>query len=369
MKLLYVHEGKMRNQGIDLVVAQQLQAFSEAGWEVDFISRGTCHLPGIHNHCVRLNPAKLISWAPSRYYYAANQRWLSAVGARLASRRSFHAVISWTRTALRLFQAAPSSTIRILNLGNRHYLSSLNNNQPFPEFPWPAIDHRYLKREYSLTSFFWVASPQSQDTFIQQGICPERVHCIGRGVDLALFCPAPTAPQIFRVICSGRICRRKGHDLLLEAWRMAALPHAELVLAGDVDQDMADLVKNLPRSVRHLGPVPYQQLPSIYQSASAQILLSRNEGRAKALLEGAACGLATIATAATGFPIPDCPALTPDPESPASAAEALRQLYYDPCLRERLGRGARAYMETHESWDAFRSRCRQALEAALRLPR
>jgi glycosyltransferase involved in cell wall biosynthesis len=145
---------------------------------------------------------------------------------------------------------------------------------------------------------------------------------------------------------------------------MAALPNAELVLAGAIDADMKEALRSVPANVRVLGQIPSAELPAVFREVSAQILLSRNEGQAKALLEGAACGLPAIATQATGFRFDSGGAFQVEGDDLDSVVEALRRLRGDSALRFAMGAAARSHVERDCSWMAFRERCRLALKQA-----
>ncbi|MET8976270.1 glycosyltransferase family 4 protein [Streptomyces sp. NPDC004539] len=190
-----------------------------------------------------------------------------------------------------------------------------------------------------------------------------RYQVIPNGIDAGRFHPAPVdtvraallpdvAPAAPLVVCVGRLCRQKGQDLLLTAWKSVVreVPGARLVLVGD-GPDRAELTARAPESVTFAGAV--EDTAPWYQAADLVVLPSRWEGMALAPLEAMACGrpvvLAEVAGARESLP-PDLAdrCLVP-PGEPAALAGAVTGLLLDPLLRESLGsRGRRHVLSTHD---------------------
>jgi glycosyltransferase involved in cell wall biosynthesis len=148
----------------------------------------------------------------------------------------------------------------------------------------------------------------------------------------------PTAPV---VVCVGRLCRQKGQDVLLRAWRSIArqLPQARLVFVGD-GPDAATLRATAPSSVLFAGAV--QDTAPWYTAADLVVLPSRWEGMAVAPLEAMASGRAVVLSDVDGAreslpPGREAHCLAP-PEDPPALAAAVRALLGDQPLREALGR-------------------------------
>ncbi|MGW3297117.1 glycosyltransferase [Streptomyces xiamenensis] len=96
------------------------------------------------------------------------------------------------------------------------------------------------------------------------------------------------------VVCVGRLCRQKGQDLLLAAWRrvLERVPGARLVLVGDGPERARLEAMADPRHVLFAGhtddPVPW------YTAADLVVQPSRWEGMALAPLEAMAVGRAVL---------------------------------------------------------------------------
>ncbi|MFE7570622.1 glycosyltransferase [Streptomyces sp. NPDC057539] len=143
------------------------------------------------------------------------------------------------------------------------------------------------------------------------------------------------------VLCVGRLCRQKGQDILLRAWRqiLLQLPRARLVLVGD-GPDADVLRAAAPPSVLFAGAVP--DTAPWYRAADLVVLPSRWEGMAVAPLEAMASGRAVVLSDVDGAreslsPGYEALCLIP-PEDPPALAAAIGALLRDAPLREAIGR-------------------------------
>ncbi|MFJ7998588.1 glycosyltransferase family 4 protein [Streptomyces sp. NPDC096310] len=156
---------------------------------------------------------------------------------------------------------------------------------------------------------------------------------------LPLLAGVPATAPV--VVCVGRLCRQKGQDLLLRAWRpvVRRIPGARLVLVGD-GPDAAALRAAAPPSVLFAGAVP--DTAPWYRAADLVVLPSRWEGMAVAPLEAMASGRAVVLSDVDGAreslpPGHERFCLTP-PEDPPALAAAVSALLLDGPLREAIGR-------------------------------
>ncbi|WP_326611847.1 glycosyltransferase [Streptomyces scopuliridis] len=143
------------------------------------------------------------------------------------------------------------------------------------------------------------------------------------------------------VLCVGRLCRQKGQDILLRAWRqiLLQLPRARLVLVGD-GPDADALRAAAPPSVVFAGAVP--DTAPWYRAADLVVLPSRWEGMAVAPLEAMASGRTVVLSDVDGAreslpPGHEALCLVP-PEDPPALAAAIGALLRDAPLREAIGR-------------------------------
>ncbi|MGW7054143.1 glycosyltransferase [Streptomyces sp. NPDC054887] len=146
------------------------------------------------------------------------------------------------------------------------------------------------------------------------------------------------------VVCVGRLCRQKGQDVLLRAWRDVPASGARLVLVGD-GPDRERLEADAPPGVLFAGAS--RDTRSWFHAADVVVLPSRWEGMALAPLEAMACGRPVVLTDVSGAreslpPGQEAHCLVP-PEDPAALAAALTALLTDPGLRAALGREAQTH--------------------------
>lgn len=358
---LYVTDSKLGGVGIDQVTVEQLRAFSEAEVPVDLIARGRIKLPGVRCHAWPLPPTKLLSWLPSQDYYALNKRFFGWLGPRYLAEHA--GVVAWSKTALLLFEAAQKRGIpRLLNVGNLHCDHDVCSARKAHR--WPRIELARYRAEYSLASRILLPSEFAAKTFIAQGVPAEKLAVVHRGVDLARFVPlADKPPRPFIVASCGHLGERKGSYQLLKLWRELALPDAELWLVGHIpDNEKAALEALAGPTVRFWGF--RKDLPELLHKAHLHVLLSRNEGFAKVLIEAAACGVANLCTPEGGMPADAAGTLfVADRNDLDSIGDFILQLHADPAEADRLGREARAWVEARFGWDQFRRRVAVAIAA------
>jgi phosphatidylinositol alpha-1,6-mannosyltransferase len=164
-----------------------------------------------------------------------------------------------------------------------------------------------------------------------------------------------------------RLVKLKGQDVLLRAWRHLMENRrtpATLVLIGSGPRRRAleSLAQRLgiAESVRFAGGLPYAQIPSVYATASAAVLLTRPvagglvaEGLGAVTLEASACGVPvivgrtggaveTVRDGVTGFLV--------DPRDPGEVAARLAELLDNPPRAAAMGRAGRSWMETSWNW-------------------
>lgn len=100
------------------------------------------------------------------------------------------------------------------------------------------------------------------------------------------------------VVCVGRLCRQKGQDLLVEAWRAAPPQDAELVMVGSGDGRALLGSDGLPGSVRAVGHSDDVR-PWLW-AADLVVQPSRYEGMSIALGEALASGRSVVSTRVNG---------------------------------------------------------------------
>ena len=199
---------------------------------------------------------------------------------------------------------------------------------------------------------------------LRAGMPRERVHYLPHGVDLKRFRPPMPGerdrlkaefgwPADRRVVLFvGRLSLEKGALDLLDAWRLAAVPDAMLVLVGpDMVGHRWDAgapgrafvaAHGLRNTTRFEGavsdPAPF------YRAADVFVQPSHFEALGNTAIEAMASGLPVIASGVGGladFCVDEQTALLHEPRSPQSLAAALTRMLDDAALRTRLSDAGR----------------------------
>lgn len=168
------------------------------------------------------------------------------------------------------------------------------------------------------------------------------------------------------VVCVSRLVRRKGQDVLVDAWPrvLAAHPAARLLLVGGGpdEQRLRRRVTalGLDASVVLTGPVAPAQLPEHYAAGDVFAMPCRTrrggldvEGLGMVYLEAAACGRPVVAGTSGGAPEAVRDGVTGhvvDPRSPDAVADALTGLLADPERARAMGAAGRAWVQERWSW-------------------
>jgi glycosyltransferase involved in cell wall biosynthesis len=238
----------------------------------------------------------------------------------------------------------------------------------FHSFP-PAY-RQQLESEINLADHIFVLSSFHKRTFLEAGIDERKLIVTPLGVDNQLFHPAIRQQDgVFRVLFVGQVTQRKGISYLIQGFRMAAIPHSELILVGRLQtarQPWAEV-----SNIRRISAVARWELPAIYQAADVFVLPSLVEGFPLAALEAMACGLPVIVSKHTfgddvvqdgidGYVtrIRDAEAI----------ADRLRYLYENPDRRELMAMAARRRAEQF-SWERYQDRIVAAVGGRDRSPR
>ena len=143
---------------------------------------------------------------------------------------------------------------------------------------------------------------------------PKAMRVLSNGVDVEQFCPNPELGQAERqalgidgpvLLYVGRVCRQKGSDTLLDAYRILRLRHAalRLVICGPIGQfgqrtdgeGWQDRIR--AAGGLYLGPVAEERLASIYNLGDIFVMPTREfEMFGMAAVEALACGKPVVAS-------------------------------------------------------------------------
>ncbi|HEX8276384.1 MAG TPA: glycosyltransferase [Longimicrobiaceae bacterium] len=187
---------------------------------------------------------------------------------------------------------------------------------------------------------------------------PGAVHVVLNGIQPA---PPPSAEDrralraelgagadTLLVAGAGNLARRKGFDLLLDAFARAAVPGSRLAIVGAGPEEAAlrARAERLGIAERVCWAGHRDDVPGVLAACDLFVLSSRNEGMANVMLEAMAAGTPVVAADVSGVrdalgPAADgAPAgwIVP-PEDPAALGEAIAEVLAD--LRAGGGEAAR----------------------------
>jgi glycosyltransferase involved in cell wall biosynthesis len=166
-----------------------------------------------------------------------------------------------------------------------------------------------------------------QALLAKYGLDPERVVAIPLGIDHERLTPGDAEREPF-LLYPANPWRHKNHARLYEAFALVRRerPELRLVLTGTGHDAVA-----LPEGVESRGRVSFDDLITLYRTASALVFPSLYEGFGLPPLEAMACGCPAAVSNSSSLPevCGDAAELF-DPESPEDMARAIAAVLADP---------------------------------------
>lgn len=381
-RLLYATSARLGGSGLDAVALESLRAAHRAGVlekALTFDNRQS-EIPAARIRSLRWNRVRLLSFLGSDFYYGAKKHALDEAAARELARGEYDLFHTWSGESVRSLRVARErgvpSLIEIPTWHrNKDHVKPARLTKSERERAaltgWAGWKNRLLitrqqmLEEYDLADLILVLSQRAEETFLLNGIAPEKLFRHQRGVDVERFTPAPKPPEKFRAVFVGAVIKRKGVHHLLEAWRRLNLKDAELVLVGTVHDEIRPALAQFGGpDVVVAGFVP--KVEDAYREAAVHVFPSECEGSAKCTYEAAACGLPQITTREAGDVVLDgVNGLIIPPNNPDALAAAIERLYRDRDLAARLGAAGRQRVVENFTWEHFRARLLEAYRVAL----
>jgi|SRR6218665_645792 len=229
------------------------------------------------------------------------------------------------------------------------------------KLPFTGVDPRSIRveeKEYEQADRITVPSEFVRRSFIEQGVPETKLSKVPYGARLERFskCSEPQKDR-FTVLWVGAITIRKGFMYLLKAFQQLKHPGKQLVIIGDVSEDIKQLIRNENLdNIVFRGIVANAELPAVYSSANVFVLPSIEEGLALVQGEAMACGCPVIASIHTGSE----DILTDGREGfivPIRSVEAIKRsienLMDDPALQQRMSEAALLKTASIGGWDSY----------------
>jgi starch synthase len=252
--------------------------------------------------------------------------------------------------------------------GSRHILSQRRILDQIDTGTRPSAVSDFAVRQeladYRIADRVAVPSRHVARSFLEEGFDAKKLFVNPYGVDLKMFPATPAPPRDPpTLLMVGAWSKRKGCDVLTEAWRL--LPHVHLIHVGKV----LDLALPVSNRFHHFDAVPQASLTNFYAKAHVFVLASREEGLATVQLQALASGLRLVCTDRTGGE--DLKSMLPDPSIvtvvPTDDAAGLAAALEASLSLARCNFGVRDHLGTARenlSWAAYARRYSDELTAS-----
>lgn len=219
------------------------------------------------------------------------------------------------------------------------------------------LQHRRFPQYFSAEEIasrnkWWIGSGRRADALIagsnfirddlckQLGVEPDKIFVAPDIFESAFFGPPADLDEVRRrfelppvfFIYPAAAWPHKNHRRLIEAFSMAGVAGAQLILTGGGKESI-----ELAQGVRHLGRVTTQDLIALYHLASALIFPSEYEAWSIPIMEAMACGCAVASSNVTSLPEQvGAAGVLFDPVDVGEMAGVMRRLAQDQRLRKTL---------------------------------
>lgn len=196
---------------------------------------------------------------------------------------------------------------------------------------------------------FVAISEEIKEGLLTDGYEQSRIYRIPNFVDISIFYPDRKKETTDKtVIFTGALDKRKGADILLEAWKDVSetFPHGHLIILGNgpMKASLKMKAKDLGISDRVTFAGHVNNVPDYLRRVDLYVLPSLQEGLPNSLLEAMSCGLPVIASKIGGVVdvVEDGKSgVLFEPGNVLDLSSAMIRLLKDAELRQRLGAEAR----------------------------
>jgi len=215
----------------------------------------------------------------------------------------------------------------------------------------------------NVATYFIATSKIIRSDLGELGIAENRVFYLPNGIDTDKFVPKTNEREENLLLFVGRVQRKKGIEVLLDALKYVNTP-VRLVVAGPILKSYQfELVQRISKNstlgrkhkIEFLGEINPETAIIWYQKASVFILPSFDEGLPMALLEALSCETPVIVTPVGGVPdvvVNSESGIFVPPRDSKKLAEKIQYLLDNEKVRVGLGKEGRMRVVRDFSLDA-----------------
>ena len=262
--------------------------------------------------------------------------------------------------------------------------------------PWEhrGVPMQWVEKIKSNVDELWTPSQFTRNALVKAGVSANQIHVLPNGIDPEIFRPdgpatRPPSSRGFIFLFVGGTIRRKGIDVLLQAYADAFMPEEEVTLVikdlgsrsfyshntklREVKQFAAR--RTAPHTIVIADELDDAALAALYRAADAFVLPYRGEGFGMPLIEAMACGKPVLTTGEgpavefcstkEGYLIPAQEVPVPEPAPPlgplsadwtwyepsiAALAQTMRHVYENRDEAAARGRNAARAIEARFTW-------------------
>lgn len=240
-------------------------------------------------------------------------RWFGRAAARRLARERWDAVICWSGVGEEILQGSRFADLRVCHRTSAHIRTQdrlLREEEQrtgiTTERPSAWMIARE-EREYALADRILVPSTFARDTFIAEGVEPERLLTVPLGVDVGMFRPSEHAVaervrrvrsgEPLQVACIGTLSLRKGLWDVLQVAESLRGANVHISWTGPVSHDARPLLARLARVVTILPPLRQHDLPSSWSRADVFLLPTIEDGFGMVVSQALASAVPVVCSA------------------------------------------------------------------------
>ena len=202
-----------------------------------------------------------------------------------------------------------------------------------------------------------LVDPSQKPYFIKSGFSEDKLTVVRNGVDTSLFKPGESYlkdEETIDFVYVGRLSYDKGVNILLDAFQEyhRENPKSRLTVIGNgMLKDQVDTCTD-DGSVRWLGVIEHDKIPSVLQKMDAFVIPQNIGGLGLSVMEAMSCGLPVITTAIgeTKRLIRENEGILVEPDSASAVVKGMRALAEDKKKRQAMGLSCRKKIEKDYSW-------------------